>query len=137
MPQDVYDYKYLGKPDHTQRLDKSYSLVDLSKFMPANKGAEFSLEYINVTPTFESGETVGGAIRMRLKRDDDDNSWYDDLPVLKCMLDDDGKALFTRVYFESGQLGMGTKIQMRCQGGLKSAVLSTRYRKVLTLKDKG
>jgi len=137
MPQDIYDYKYLGKPTHTQTLTRSYTMVDLSKFMPANKGVEFSLEYVNIDPTFQSGETVGGAIRMRMQRDDKDNTWYDDLPVLKCMLDDDGKALFTRVFCESGELKMGTKVQMRCQGGLKSAVLSTRYRKVATIKDKG
>ena len=136
-PQDVYDYKYLGKPSAKQTLTRKYQWVDLSKFMPVNKGLEFSLEYVNIDPTFMAGETVGGAIRMRMQRDDKDNTWYDDLPVLKCMLDDYGKALFTRVFFESGQLKMGTRVQMRCQGGLKSAVLSTRYRKVATIKDKG
>jgi hypothetical protein len=105
--------------------------------MPEHVGVEFSLEYVNVEPTFRSGEAVGGAIRMHLMRDDSDESWYDDLPVLKCMLDSSGKALFTRVYFELGELKMGTRVKMRCQGGLESAILSTRYRKVATLKDKG
>lgn len=141
MTQDVYDYKYLGKPDFIQVVKGSWVRVDQSTYTAKNKGVEGTLVYFNVSDVeFNSGE-VGGALEFRLVRHypdgTKDNTFYDDLPVDKNKLKD-GVAKFTRVFFESGEGSkVKTYMQIKCIGELKQVTLNTRYRKIVTIKDKG
>lgn len=133
--QDVFDYWYGGKPGAPQTFGRKYSRLDLSAHDPAATGLEFTLRYLNIAPTFAPGKTVG-ALRPRLVRPGGDFTAYDDIEISRDALDDKGAALKTFVYFESGD-GAPTHWEIKCIGGITSAVVGTRYTKKAVIKDRG
>jgi hypothetical protein len=134
-PQDVYDYMFGGKPSAPQTFGRRYTRLDLSALDPAAPGLEFTLRYLNITPLFAAGKSVG-AIRPRLVRADGDMTAYDDIEISRDALDDDGVALKTFVYFEAGD-GGATHWELKCIGGISSATVGTRYTKKAIIKDRG
>ena len=91
-PQDIYDYIYGGKPSAPQVIGRRYTRLDLSELDPTSPGLELSLRYVNITPLYAAGKTVG-AIRPRLVRaDSGDFTAYDDIEISRDALDDDGVA---------------------------------------------
>ena len=97
-------------------------------------GWESSQVYLNVTPTFKSGKTVG-AIRVRLVREDGDDTGHEDKLIHADALDGDGKTLIRWLYWEMGGKGDSTKVQLKCIGGLESAKVGTRYTKKAVISD--
>ena len=134
-PQDVYDYWYSGKPPAPQLIGRAWTRLDLGGFDPVAAGWESTLVYLNITPRFSAGKDAG-AIRPRLVRADGDMSAYDDILLHVDALDGDGISCRNRLYWEAGD-GNPTYIELRCIGGLSSAVLGTRYRKDAVVKDRG
>ena len=125
MP-DVVDYDYLDKPSGTQTIGRSYETLDQSSWNPPRTGLEHTLVYLNVTPTFRDGKTIG-ALRIRVLRENGDAHAPDTIPILADALDDDGVATIQYQTFEWGGAGDSTKIQVKCIGGLESAKIGTRY----------
>lgn len=119
-------YKYLGKPSGTLKVGRKYVRLDRSKWDPPRKGWESTLVYLNVAPTFKAGKNVG-ALRVRIVRADGDKTAYHDHVIHADALAD-GAQLITYTYWESGD-GAPTYVELRCQGGLESAVVGTRYTK--------
>lgn len=134
MAQDIYDYWYGGKPSANQTVTTAYSRVEKSTFDPPKAGWENRLLYINVTPKFADGKSVG-VLRIRGVRKDGDMTAYHDYTIHKDALID-GKFLITHTYWESGD-GQSSHWEVRVGGGIVSAVLGTRYAKVATVKDRG
>lgn len=122
-----YDYKYLGKPGGTLKVGRSYTRLDQSRWDPPRPGWESTLVYLNIEPTFKAGKSAG-AIRIRLVRADGDKTAYNDFVIHRDALDGNARQLQTFTYWESGN-GKVTRVELRCQGGLESAVIRTRYTK--------
>lgn len=131
-PEMGFDYDYLDKGEGTLTVGRSYVELDKSEWDPPNAGLEHTLVYLNVRPTFAGGKTRG-ALRIRLIRADGDASAYHDYPIDADMLED-GTQLITHTYFELGD-GKRTHIELRCQGGLESADIGTRYTKKAVVLD--
>ena len=129
-----YDYHYGGKPPGTFSITRDYKTLDQSEWSPPRSGWESSTVYLNVDPTFQSGKTVG-AIRLRLVREDGDDTGHADLFVMADALDGDGRCLIRWNYWEKGEKGVSTKVQVKCIGGLQSATISTRYLKKSVVVD--
>jgi len=124
---DVLDYDYLEKPSGTFTATRDYKTLDQSSWTPPRDGWENTLVYLNIKPTFRSGKTHG-AIRIRLMRENGDAHGYDTISIDADDLDDeDGNILRQYFTWELGEKGAGTKIQLRCVGGLESALIGTRY----------
>lgn len=133
---DVYAYDYLGKPNEvdpekwgTQVIGRKYTELDLSGFDPdpAIAAVEFTLAYMNMRPTFEEGKSAG-AVRIRVKRADGDAAGPDELLLHRDALDEGGKSLRLFLFFEANK-DTGTKVQVKCIGGVSSCEVSTRYTK--------
>jgi acetyl esterase/lipase len=133
--QDIYDYNYLGKPTSPQIIGREWVRLSASQHDPTGPGWENTLVYLNITPRFATGKAAG-ALRPRLVRADGDVTMYDDILLHVDALDGDGVSCRNRLYWEAGD-GAPTFIELRCIGGLASAVLGTRYRKVALVKDRG
>lgn len=129
-----YDYHYGGKPPGTFTVTRDYKTLDQSEWSPPRSGWESSTVYLNVDPTFQSGKTIG-AIRLRLVREDGDDTGHADLFVMADALDGDGRCLIRWNYWEKGEKGASTKVQVKCIGGLQSATISTRYLKKSVVVD--
>lgn len=129
---DILDYKYLGKPSGVLVLTRAYKSLDLSYWDPPRTGWENTQCYLNIDPTFAEGKTHG-AIRVRLVREDGDDTGHDDIPIDVDDLDDDGRTLRRWLYWEQGQRGASSKVQLKCIGGMASATLYTRYTKKATV----
>lgn len=137
MEEDVsnnYDYAYLGKPEGTFTVTRSYKTLDQSTWEPPRSGWENTYVYLNIKPKFASGKTAG-AIRVMLLREDNDSTGHQDFVILKDALDSEGKTLRHWTYWEAGEKGGSTKIQLLCIGGLESAEISTRYTKKAVVVD--
>lgn len=130
----AYDYDYLGKPPGTFTITRDYKTLDQSSWSPPRTGWESSHVYLNVDPTFKSGKVVG-AIRVRLVREDGDDTGHHDLLIHADALDGDGRTLLRWYYWEAGQAGASTKVQLKCIGGLDTCTVSTRYTKRVTVVD--
>jgi len=129
-----YDYKYLDKPGGTFAVTTSYKTLDLSTYNPGRSGVEHSQVYLNIDPTFKDGKAVG-AIRVRLVREDGDDTGHFDILIHQDALDSDGRILYRWFYWELGGSGDSTKVQLKCLGGLASATIYTRYTKKYVLVD--
>jgi hypothetical protein len=129
-----YDYKYLGKPGGTFTVTRSYKDLDDSEWSPPRTGWESTQVYLNVKPKFKSGKTHG-AIRVRVMRENDDSTGHDTLSIDQDDLDADGRLMLRYYYWEAGEAGDSTVVQLMCVGGLESAEVSTRYTKRVTVVD--
>lgn len=125
---DVLDYDYLDKPDGTFTITREYKTLDKSEWNPPRGGWENTQVYLNIDPTFKSGKTHG-AIRVRLMREDGDDTGHEDIPIDIDDLDDNGRTLRRWNYWELGEKGASTKVQVECIGGLESCSVGTRYTK--------
>jgi len=128
-----YDYDYLDKPSGTLTIGRSYTKLDNSTWDPPHAGWENTYVYLNIDPTFQSGKTHG-AIRFRMIRADGDETAHIDIPIDVDDLDDNGRYLTHVVYWEQGD-GKKTHVELKCQGGLASASLGTRYTKKAVVLD--
>jgi hypothetical protein len=131
---DNYDYKYLGKPSGVLTVGREYKTLDQSSWTPPRSGWENTYVYLNIKPKFKSGATVG-AIRVRVYREDGDTTGHHDLLIHKDALDSDGRTLRHWAYWEAGEKGADTKVQLLCLGGLESVEISTRYSKKCVVVD--
>lgn len=132
---DNYDYKYLGKPTGTFTVKRGdYVTLDQSTWTPPRSGWENTYCYLNIKPVFNSGKSAG-AIRCRIMREDGDTTGHLDILIHKDALDSDGRMLYHWTYWEAGEKGAETKIQMLAIGELASATISTRYTKKVVVVD--
>lgn len=116
------DYKYLGKPDGTQRVGTKYTQLQQSRWDPPRKGLEHTLVYLNI------GAVKGaGKLRLRIVRANGDDTGYMEWKV-------DGPRLLTYTYFELGD-GNPTHVELRCLDGLQEVTLGTRYTKKAVVID--
>lgn len=124
--EDQMIYDYLEKPGGSQTVGRSYVDLDQSKWDSPIKGWESTLVYLNITPTFQPGKTHG-SVRVRLQRQSGDAHAPHTIPIDIDDLDEDG--VFTTQYhtYELGEKGKWTKVQLKCEGGLESVKVSTRY----------
>lgn len=129
-----YDYDYLEKPSGTFAVTTSYKTLDQSTWTPPRSGWESSQVYLNIDPTFRDGKNHG-AIRVRLCREDGDETGHEDIPIDIDDLDGDGRTLRRWLYWEKGGAGDWTKVQLKCIGGMASATIYTRYTKKVTVVD--
>ena len=132
---DNYDYKYLGKPTGTFTVKRGdYVTLDMSSWKPPRSGWEHTYVYLNIKPMFNSGKSAG-AIRCRIMREDGDTTGHVDIVIHKDALDSDGRMLFHWNYWEAGEKGVATKVQLLAIGELASATISTRYTKKAVVVD--
>jgi hypothetical protein len=114
----AYKYWYGGKPAGTQKIGTSYQRLEDSQWDPGVAGWESHLVYLNVEAA--SGD---GYLRLRAMRADGDATGYMDFHI-------NGPRLITYTYWEARGASDGpTFWQLKCIRGLKSATISTRYRK--------
>jgi len=133
MGSNNYDYDYLDKPSGTLEVGRSYVKLDQSTWDPPRSGWEHTYVYLNIAPTFQSGKAYG-ALRLRIVRADGDTTGHQDILIAQGMLDDDGRTLHHVLYWEAGD-GKKTHIELKCQGGLQSARIGTRYVKKAVVVD--
>ena len=127
------DYKYLGKPAGTLTVGTTYTKLDDSTYDPPRSGWENTLIYLNIRPTrWQPGATIG-AVRVRIIRADGDATGYEDFVIAAPALED-GTTLRTYTYWELGD-GQKTHVELRCQGGLETADIGTRYVKKAIVVD--
>lgn len=124
---DVLIYDYLEKPGGEQKITRSWCDLDQSAWEPKKKGKEDTFSYFRLRPTFKSGKTAG-ALQVRVMRENGDAHAPHTIPVSVDYLEDDGTMPTTFYTFELGEAGASTHVELRCVGGLESAVLtSSRY----------
>lgn len=124
---DVLDYDYLEKPGGEQTITRSWCDLDQSGWTPKRKGKEDTFSYFRLRPQFKSGKTAGG-LQVRVMREGGDAHAPTTIPVSVDWLEDDGTMPATFLTFELGEEGASTHVELRCVGGLDSAVLtSSRY----------
>jgi hypothetical protein len=124
MAEVVYDY--LDKPGGSLTVGRNYVDLDLSKWDSPAKGKEDTLVYLNITPKFYPGK-VAGVVRVRLQREDGDPHAPDSILIHAEGLDEDGVHTAQYYTFELSEKGKWTKIQLKCEGGIESAKIGTRY----------
>ena len=120
------EYDYLEKPDGSQTIGRSYTDLAQSKWDSPFKGWENTLVYLNVDPTFYPGETHGSIV-VRLYRENGDSHAPLTIPIDIKDLTEDGKFYASYQTFEQSEKGQWTKIQVKCEGGIESVQLGTRY----------
>jgi N-acetylmuramoyl-L-alanine amidase len=119
-------YDYLEKPDGTQTIGRSYTDLEMSKWDSPFKGWENTLVYLNILPKFIAGKTHGSVV-VRLYRESGDSHAPKTIPIDIDDLTEDGKFYAEYLTFEQSEQGKWTKIQVKCEGGLESVKLGTRY----------
>ena len=120
------EYDYLEKPAGTQTIGRTYTDLAQSKWDSPFAGWENTLVYLNVAPTFYPGQTHGSIV-VRLYRENGDSHAPKTIPIDVQDLTEDGKFYAEYLTFERSEKGQWTKIQVKCEGGIESVQLGTRY----------
>lgn len=120
-PVNIYDYDYLEKPGGTQEIGRNWEKLDQSAWTPNRSGVEFTFAYMRITPRFKSGKHAG-AVQVRVMRENGDAHAPASIPVHIDMLEDDGTYPDTFLTFELGEDGGSTHVEVRCVGGIESAL---------------
>jgi Peptidase family M23 len=123
---------YSGKPSGTLTISNAqdYVSMDFVTEDPPSSGLEFHLLYANCELTW-SGSDPAGIIRVKYRRDDGDDTAYQDYAVPKgAALGSPDTFLLTATHWESGEKGLGGRWYMRCEGGISSMKIGTRYAKI-------
>jgi hypothetical protein len=132
MVQDIFNFKYSGKPSGSLALPKGkYTTVDVDTPDPVKDGLEFKLIYVNLAIQW-SGVGVGN-IRVKFTREGGDDTAYQDYAVNS----QQDSFLITHMHMEMGEEGVGGRWKIKPTGDMKSVTATTRYSKYATIKDKG
>ena len=122
---------YSGKPSGTLTIKNSqdYVCMDFVTADPPSSGLELHLLYANCEITW--GDDPMGMIRVKYVRDDGDATAYQDYAVPKgAAIGSPDTFLLTATHWESGEKGKGGRWYLRCEGGISSVKIGTRYSKI-------
>jgi hypothetical protein len=121
-----------GKPPGTLTISNAqdYVSMDFVTADPPSSGLELHLLYANCELTWSGTETMG-LIRVKYRRDDGDDTAYQDYAVPKgAAIGSPDTFLLTATHWEAGEKGLGGRWYLRCEGGISSVKLGTRYAKI-------
>jgi hypothetical protein len=122
---------FSGKPSGTLTISNAqdYVSMDFVTDDPPSSGLELHLMYVNCELTWGSDDV--GIIRVKYRRDDGDDTAYQDYCVPKgAAIGSPDTFLLTATHWESGEKGKGGRWYLRCEGGITSVKLGTRYAKI-------
>jgi hypothetical protein len=125
---------YSGKPSGTLTISNAqdYVSMDFVTDDPPSSGLELHLMYVNCELTWGSDDV--GIIRVKYRRDDGDDTAYQDYCVPKgAAIGSPDTFLLTATHWESGEKGKGGRWYLRCEGGITSVKLGTRYSKIAVI----
>jgi hypothetical protein len=123
---------YSGKPSGTLTISNAqdYVSLDMVTADPPSSGLEFHMLYVNCELTW-SGSDPAGIIRVKYRRADGDETAFQDYAVPKgAALGSPDTFLITATHWEAGEKGKGGRWYLRCEGGISSVRLGTRYAKI-------
>jgi len=126
---------YSGKPSGTLTISNAQDYVSLDFVAddPPTSGLEFHLLYVNCELTWSGSDTMG-ILRVKYRRDDGDETAFQDYAVPKgAALGSPDTFLLTATHWESGEKGKGGRWYLRCEGGIGSVKLGTRYCKAAVI----
>lgn len=128
---------YSGKPSGTLTVSSSWKGLDARSGTPPFSGIETHMLYLNLTPKWKSGRSVG-VCRLRYRRDAHngkpaDDTGYTDYTIHKSALIG-GKFTMTHIHEEKGQAGRNGRWYIRCAGGIRTAKIGTRYEKASAVR---